>query len=100
MPIVCNLEPLSATQHVRHADLIGRLRADVVKVTDLPDGYVYELAGGGISLPELAEWIALESLCCPFLTFQLEVAQTHPTRLALRGPEGVKAILRQEFPEK
>jgi len=76
------------------------MRRGIVYAQDLPDGYVYELARKKISLPELAEWIALESLCCLFLTFQLEVAQTHPTRLALRGPEGVKAILRQEFPEK
>ena len=85
MPIACNLKALSAPEHMRHADLIARLRADVVKETDLRDGYVYELPGGAISLPEIGEWIVLESLCCPFLTFQLEVAQPHATRLALRA---------------
>jgi hypothetical protein len=36
----------------------------------------------------------MERLCCPFLTFLLDVSPGGPTQLTLSGPEGVKAILR------
>jgi hypothetical protein len=47
-------------------------------------------------LPEVSEWISLERLCCPFLMFQLEGA-SEVSRLTMRGPDGVKAILQQQF---
>jgi hypothetical protein len=52
-----------------------------------------------IALLEVAEWIAMESLCCPFLTFETDVKGDGILRLTLRGPDGAKAILREEFPE-
>jgi hypothetical protein len=36
-------------------------------------------------------------LCCPFLIFSLEVSGDGEPRLTLRGPSGVKDILREEF---
>ncbi len=64
---------------------------------ELPDGYAYTLDSSKITVPEVSEWIAMERLCCPFLIFQLEAAG-EVSRLTMRGPDGAKAILREEFP--
>ena len=45
-----------------------------------------------------AEFIALEKLCCPFLSFSLEVeAENGPVSLKLTGRDGVKAFVREEI---
>jgi hypothetical protein len=53
-----------------------------------------------LSLPELADWISVERLCFPFLTFQLSASGNQSDwDLKLTAPKGVKALLRAEFPE-
>ena len=96
MALACNIQAISAAQRPRFNTLAKRLRAAAKDFHELPDGYSYLLVQDGITLPEVAEWISMERLCCPFLTFQLEVTSA-TSRLALRGPEGAKAILREEF---
>ena len=64
---------------------------------ELSDGYEYLLDSAEITLAEVSEWITIERLCCPFLVFQLEGAGKD-CRLTMRGPDGVKALLREEFP--
>jgi hypothetical protein len=95
--LACNILAISATQQPRYRELVSRLRSAIQDRSELPDGYCYSLVSTGITLPEVAEWIVMERLCCPFLTFQLEVAGDN-FRLTMRGAEGVKAILREEFP--
>jgi hypothetical protein len=47
---------------------------------------------------EVAEWMALERLCCPFLTLELSLSGRQSNwQLALTGPEGTKAFLLSEF---
>jgi hypothetical protein len=96
MAIACNIQAISAAQRPRYNDLVKRLRAAVLDFIELPDGYDYLLDSSEITLPEVAEWISMERLCCPFLTFQLAVAG-ETSRLTVRGPDGAKAILREEF---
>src|SRR5712691_6380984 len=98
-PLACNLAAISSTERPRYNDLIKRLRSAVQDRSELSDGYAYRLDTKKITLPEVAEWITMERLCCPFLTFQLDVQGNRDSRLTLRGPVGAKAILREEFPE-
>jgi hypothetical protein len=65
--------------------------------TELPEGYEYLLDSTNITLADISEWIAMERLCCPFLTFQLE-GVGGDSHLTMRGPDGAKAVLREEFP--
>ena len=95
--LACNLKAISAAQRPRYSELVGRLRSAIRNRGELTDGYRYSLRSNEITLPEVAEWITMERLCCPFLTFQLEVAGDN-FDLTMRGREGVKAILREEFP--
>jgi hypothetical protein len=73
--LACNIEAISAVHRPRYNDLDSKT----------------------ITLPEVSEWITMERLCCPFLVFQFEGA-VEAFRLTMRGPEGAKAILQEEFP--
>jgi hypothetical protein len=99
-PLACNIKAISAAERPRYNDLIKRLRIAVQDRNELPDGYAYKMDTKKITLPEVAEWITMERLCCPFLRFQLDVKANGDSQLTMRGPDGVKAILREEFPEK
>ena len=97
-PLACNIKAISTTERPRYNDLIKRLRKAVQGRHELSDGYAYKLDTKKITLPEVAEWITMERLCCPFLSFQLDVKGNGDSQLTLRGPVGAKAILREEFP--
>jgi len=99
-PLVCNLKAISAEDRPIYKGLKQRLQAAVIRQSEVPDGYTYLLDSKKASLPEVAQWITMERLCCPFLTFRLDVERNGDTSLTLRGPEGVKAILREEFPQR
>jgi hypothetical protein len=96
--LACNVNAIDAAKRPRYNHLMKRLRSAVRNPVEVADGYVYELDLQAIALPEVAEWIAMERLCCPFLTFELVVNGDGATHLTLRGPVGAKAILQEEFP--
>ena len=97
--IACNLQAIGAAERPRYNDLMRRLRVAVRGRREVRDGYSFDLNGKAISLHDAAEWIGMERLCCPFLTFQLSASGNHPDWvLKLTGPEGVKALLQAEFP--
>jgi hypothetical protein len=61
--------------------------------SELPDGYAFKLDSKTISLPEVAEWISMERLCCPFLTLQLSASGDQVDwLLKLTGPKGAKPL--------
>jgi hypothetical protein len=95
--LASNIRAIGAAERPRYDDLVARLRSAMHERRELRDGYSYSLRSNEITLPEVAEWITIERLCCPFLTFQLEVVG-ETSGLTMRGPDGVKAILREEFP--
>jgi hypothetical protein len=106
-PLVCRLDALTATQRERQQLLAGRLKRAVVGRAELPDGYALtldlsRLPADGHGLPfcvvEVAEWVDLESRCCPFLDFGIDVHGKGGTvGLRLTGPENVKPFLEEEF---
>jgi hypothetical protein len=98
--IACNSKAISAAERPRYNDLMKRLRLAIRDRSEIRDGYAFKLNGKAISLPEVADWISMERLCCPFLTFQLSAsANQSDWALKLTGPEGVKILLKAEFPE-
>lgn len=93
--------PRSLNRLLRNNDLMKRVRAAVRNRSDERGGYIFNLDGNAITLPEVAEWISMERLCCPFLTFQLSTSGNHADwLLKLSGPAGVKALLEAEFPAR
>ena len=99
--IACNLKAISSAERPSYNDLIKQLRSAVQKRNELTNGYAYIVDGRRIGLKDVAEWITMERLCCPFLGFQLSITSDHGDySLALTGPEGVKALLQEEFPAR
>jgi hypothetical protein len=75
-------------------DLFSRIE----EFRELPDGYEFRFASERDLIVKLSEFISLEKLCCPFLTFVVEVeAEDGPVWLRLTGREGVKAFIREEI---
>ena len=99
--LACNLKAIASSERPRYNDLMKSLRASVRERTEHSDGYAFKLDGGAIGLKEVAEWIGMERLCCPFLTFQLSASGNQADwMLTLSGPRGAKAILQEEFPTR
>ena len=97
----CNLKTISTTERPRYNDLVKRLRSATRDRRELPDGYAFKLDSKAISLREVAEWISMERLCCPFLTLQLSASGDQVDWLLnLTGPKGVKPLLQAEFPAR
>ena len=97
----CNLKAIGAADRPRYNELVMRLREALQCRTEISDGYAFKVDSKVITLPEAAEWIGMERLCCPFLTLQLSASgkQTYWV-LTLTGPTGVKPLLDAEFPTR
>jgi hypothetical protein len=95
--IFCNLGALSRAERARHLELIALLKDKVSEMREASDGYAFRYAPE--LLPRLAEWTMLETKCCPFIDFQLEL-EPQPggsAWLRLRGDEDVKEFVRTDF---
>lgn len=95
--IVCNLGAFTKAERARHLELIAMLKKNVAELRELPDGYAFRYSAS--LLQPIAEWALLESKCCPFLDFQLELEPQPggPAWLRLRGSDDVKEFTRTEF---
>jgi len=97
-PFVCDMTALDPTERARHRVLAMQLRPAVVAFEELPDGYAARFERAAQRFAILAEFMALESLCCPFFTLALEAAcDGGPLRLRITGPDGVKPFIRAEL---
>jgi hypothetical protein len=95
-PIACSLE--AAELRKREATLLTKFRSGVLETEELADGYAFRLSGDANSVRLVAELIAAERACCPFLIFEV-VALPNMGSLTVRitGPVGgrefVKSLL-------
>src|SRR5262245_46429339 len=94
LPIACAPSVFSPAERERWNEL-RRWRRSVQEIRELPEGYAFRLDPDRAVLPEIAEWIALERRCCPFLAFRLEIEPRGGAAwLSLSGGAGVKEVLR------
>lgn len=106
-PLVCNVTALTAAQRDHHRKLERLMRSALVEKAALENGYVFVLdlgrlpadsAGEAFCVVEVAEWVELESRCCPFLSFGIEVEPKGKiVRLRLTGPGGARSVLDAEL---
>jgi hypothetical protein len=80
-----------------HHALIHRLITEAVEeVSELPDGLAFGFRAE--EYDAVCEFVGRERLCCPFLTFALDVSPHRgPLRLRLTGADGVKDFIRAEL---
>jgi hypothetical protein len=95
-PIACNFEAILPADRHRYRSLRARLFRLVEHVDEFSDGYALRFRNDGDTLSMLADWIAFERLCCPFLRFVVTV-EGDRLDLALSGGAGVKEFLRLEL---
>jgi hypothetical protein len=94
----CNTKALTPAERARHKQLTEKLTAERRAVVETEKGYEFQYNPKSVSLAELAEWVAAESKCCPFLDFHIDVEGTGSLLcLRLTGEEGIKAFIRAEF---
>jgi amino-acid N-acetyltransferase len=97
-PLVCRLDALDAAARRRHAQLRLELMSQIRDVEELPDGWELEFPADADSIRKVSEWMSLERLCCPFLSFGLSFrGDSDGATLRLTGPEGAKELLRSEL---
>ena len=92
----CNMAALSKSERAAHEKAMHTLMGAIQERKDLRDGYAFRLPP--TTLVTASEWVALESRCCPFFTFEIELARGGgPLWLRIRGAQGVKAFIRAEL---
>jgi hypothetical protein len=96
--IACDLSALSTEQRVREQVLLAEFKGLFREAQETDQGYSVAVPADPHLLSRLGEFLALERLCCPFLTFHLSVpADRGVIALQIHGPPGAKAFLRSEF---
>jgi hypothetical protein len=92
----CNMMALTESDRAVYQEAAQSLLGAVQEKKELRNGYAFRLA------PEMlvtaAQWISFERLCCPFFTFEMDLAKDGgPLWLRITGARGVKAFIRSEF---
>lgn len=94
--LACDMTALSPEQRTRHRQVSKRLLEHATR-KELADGYLFTIDRAHTSVPELAEWVANESRCCPAVDFHLELPAFGPLTLRLDGGTDVKEFLATEL---
>ncbi len=96
--IACDPNAIPADMRDRWVETGKQVYAAVQEMQEMPEGYGFRLPPDSAMLLKVAEYIANERLCCPFIRFTLEI---EPNRgsfwLRLTGGEGVKEYMRSVF---
>lgn len=97
-PIVCDLSVLTDRERQRIEGLARARFAEADVLRALPDGYRIGFGDASTELiTDLAEFLALDRLCCPFLRHAL-VSEPGDTGiwLELTGPHGAAAAIAED----
>jgi hypothetical protein len=86
------------TQREAHIQTTNELIQEVQSVQEVENGYEFLFPNKTEFISKIAEFIANERLCCPFLEFTLNVGlHGEPISFSLNGPIGTQEFLRTEF---
>lgn len=93
----CNISALTPDQLEHHKISSSKLFAAVLEVQETSMGYKFRFTEDSTVLPELADFITYDRLCCPFFVFGIEV-EPHGGSIWLHisGVEGVKLFIVSE----
>ena len=99
LPIACDASALTPDQHEHWVnDIAPNLYRQVQEIRELPDGWAWRVPSTPEVLFLLAQEMNVERLCCPFVTYTLEIQPNQgPFWLRMTGREGVKTFLQMAF---
>ena len=96
--LTCNLDGIPSQDRARYTELLESLRHAIRDNRELSDGYALLLDPAQFTMDQALEWTKLERECCPFLEMQVRWdIENGPVWLDLKGPEGVKDFILDEF---
>jgi hypothetical protein len=95
-PIACDMSALSPQERHRYDVLRSRVLAAVDSVTTTADSFQLRLAST-VTQQDVADWMALEHRCCPFLQIDLSIRPDDTRWVELGGSTAIKEFLREEF---
>jgi hypothetical protein len=96
LPIACGLSDLE--QRKRREELWRQLFSGCQRTDELDDGYEFVFPGGPEWAEKLVRFVASERECCPFFGFEMIFESGQGSiSLRVRGPEGTKDFVREEF---
>jgi hypothetical protein len=85
-PLACDMTAIPAEQRPLHLKKSRELFSQIEETRELPDGYEFRFTDEPHVLKRLADFISLEKLCCPFLSFAIEIqAESGPMWLRFDG---------------
>lgn len=96
--LACDMGALDPSERQTHQERTAELFRTARAIHPLSNGFSLRLSNDGPTLARIAEFIAREQLCCPFLRFDLRVEpQKAQAQLRLTGGQGVKRFLQMEL---
>ena len=96
--LACNMGVFTPAQREAHILGTTELVQRVENFRAVENGYQFSFPNETDLISKIAEFIANERLCCPFLKFTLNVnSSDEPISLSLSGPTGTQEFLRAEF---
>lgn len=106
--LACDLTVFTPEQRERLRGLVRQVFDACRQADELPDGFRLRFPAGSATAPgapgdaalalAVTEWITLERLCCPCITFAVEFeAARGPLTVRMTGPDGIKPFLLAEF---
>src|SRR5215211_8179722 len=96
--LACNMGVFTPAQREAHILGIAELVQRVENFRAVENGYQFSFPNETDLISKIAEFIANERLCCPFLKFTLNVnSSDEPISLSVSGPTGTQEFLRAEF---
>ena len=97
-PFACVMDAIEASERQSHLANARELFALVSEARELNNGYSFTLPQ--TSLLQVAKFVELERLCCPFFGFVIEVEREGgEVLLHLTGRDGVKDFIKAEVTE-
>lgn len=96
-PIACQLKALDAAGRGRQKELLAIVRGKVLETLELRDGFDLRLPSDRATFIEVAEWVGLERVCCPFAQFAMEWRDDDTVWVRVTGRDGAKEVLAAEM---
>lgn len=97
IPIACTL---TVNERVTRSAEITDLFSGIQQIRELADGYALRFPGTSTWSQRVLDFIQGERSCCLFFTFELTFLPNQgPIWLHIRGPEGVKEMLKSMITE-
>lgn len=91
-----NPSAMDKKQRARYSVLTKRFFAGNGELRELAGGYAFGFAANPQTIKDAAEFVTYECLCCPFLKFEIEIAD-EDLELRLKSKEDVKEFLKAEL---